>query len=107
MLNMDDEYHEHDPIYIHLFILMMNHLYHLYIHLCLWMMKNDPIYFQSLVHPILAPFWHSTIPPSLRNPVLSQILHSQLIAFQCRLERQDCQLPLLATLGQHQTWGRC
>jgi len=29
MLNMD-EYHEHDPIYIHLFILMMNHLYHLY-----------------------------------------------------------------------------
>jgi hypothetical protein len=57
MLNMDDEYHEHDPIYIHLFILIMNHLYHLYIHLCLWMMNMIPFIFR-IVHPILAPPFH-------------------------------------------------
>ena len=59
MLNMDDEYHEHDPIYIHLFILIMNHLYHLYIHLCLWMMNMIPFIFR-IVHPILAPPFHDS-----------------------------------------------
>ena len=61
MLNMD-EYHENDPIYIHLFILIMNHLYHLYIHLSLWMMKNDPIDFQNT-----SPHFGPTIP---RGPTI-------------------------------------
>ena len=99
MLNMDDEYHENDPIYIHLFILMMNHLYHLYP----FMLMDDEKW-SHWFSEYFAPFWPHDSTRSLRNPVLSQILHSQLIAFQCRLERQDRQLPR-TTLGQHQTWG--